>query len=331
MLKTHLAVRDDPHVFATPDALVTLGASRSAVASMRFWSSAFKLTDGIRHQPGTASDVLPTARARWLLHEDGDSYLEEDKSLWLLHWWLLAPPCLVPAWFYTFCLSPLTRLEPDRLRAGIERAAAAASWKRQPTSTTLHRDISCMVRMYTPGTPHEQPRATFEDLVDRPFSVLRLLNSGPDGVVRLSSSAGAAAPAAIVAYACLEYASRFTPGPGSISVGRLLTDDAGPGRVLRLPPRSLSRALTAAAVTHPQLRLTHNGDGIEVLTYSCPPLALAWNILDASYGHVRRRLGIHPEQGTPGQPTERASAAEQLALDDSLASDGRRRPSTPRS
>jgi hypothetical protein len=296
LLKTHLAVQDNPRVFATSRAIVELGAGKSAVASMRFWSSAFKLTDEIRRGHGVASDVAPTVRSRWLLHEDGaDPYLEQEGSLFLLHWWLLAPPCLVPAWFYTFCLSPYARLEPGPLREGVLRAAAAAHWQRVPTAGAVHRDIGCLIRMYTTGSPHEQPRTTLEDLVDRPFSALGLMSVAPDGMVRLSPSAGARAPAAVVAYACLEYASRATPGPGSISLGRLLHDDAGPGRVLRLQPRSLRHALQAAATRHPQLAVAETG-GTEALTFNRPPLALAWDVLDESYGRVRQRLGVHPEQ-----------------------------------
>lgn len=158
-----------------------------------------------------------------------------------------------------------------------------------------------MIRIYTTGSPHEQPRTTLEDLVDRPFSALGLMSVAPDGMVHLSSSAGARAPAAVVAYACLEYASRATPGPGRISLGRLLHDDAGPGRVLRLQARSLRQALQAAATRHPQLALAES-DGTEVLTFNRPPLALAWDVLDESYGRVRQRLGVHPEQDTPRIP-----------------------------
>jgi hypothetical protein len=252
-----------------------------------------------------------------------DPYLEQDGSLFLLHWWLLAPPCLVPAWFYTFCLSPFARLEPESLREGMLRAADGADWKRLPTAATLHRDISCLIRMYTAGSTHEQPRTTLEDLVDRPFSALGMMSVAPDGVVRLSPSAGVGAPAAVVAYACLEYASRCTPGPGSISLGRLLHDDVGPGRVLRLQPRTLRRALQAAATRHPQLGVTESGDGTEVLTFSRPPLALAWDVLDESYGRVWQRLGVHPEQDAHGPRPEDARPVEQLAFGEPASQDSR--------
>ncbi|WP_369228431.1 DUF4007 family protein (plasmid) [Streptomyces sp. R39] len=315
LVKTHLAVLDNPHVFATPRAIVELGAGKSAVASMRFWSSAFKLTAEIPHAPGTANDVVPTAKSRWLLDEDGaDPYLEQDASLYLLHWWLLAPPCLVPAWYYAFCLSPFGRLKPDLLTAGMLRAAAAANWKRQPTAATLHRDIGCMIRMYT-RSAHDQPRVTLEDLADRPFSALGMMSADPDGTVHLSHMAGDRTPTAVVAYACLEYASRSVPGPGIISLDRLLSDAAGPGRVLRLTPRALRRALQAAAARHPELSVTNTGDGTEALTFNRPPLALAWDVLDESYGSVRQRLGVRPEQDAREARSPDRAPVEQLAFD----------------
>ncbi|MGW2612913.1 DUF4007 family protein [Streptomyces mirabilis] len=326
LLRTHLAVRDNPRVFASPRAALELHTGKSAAASMRFWSSAFKLTDEIRHGPGTASEVVPTMRSRWLLDEDGaDPYLEAEGSLFLLHWWLLAPPCLVPAWFYTFCLSPFTRLDPDQLREGMLRAAAEAKWSRQPAAATLHRDIRCLIRMYTPGSAHEQPRVTLEDLADRPFSALRMMSTDLDGVVRLSNTAGHNAPPAVVAFACLEYASRSVSGPGSISLGRLLHDDAGPGRVLRLQPRSLRHALRSVATQDRRLSVTDTGDGTQVLSFDQPPLALAWDVLDESYGHVRQRLGVHPEQDAqePRPQPARPVPDEQLPFDEPELQAGR--------
>ncbi|MEY9988121.1 hypothetical protein ABIE67_000153 [Streptomyces sp. V4I8] len=187
--------------------------------------------------------MVPTARSSWLLNEDGaDPYLEQNGSLFLLHWWLLAPPCLVATWWYAFCLSPFSHLKPDLLSNGILRAAAVANWKRAPEAATLHRDIRHLIRMYTPGSVHEQPRTMLEDLADRPFSALGMMSVADDGSVHMSPSADARAPAAVVTYACLDYASRFTPAAGSISTRPTF------------PRRRRAWARTAAPATQPPTR-----------------------------------------------------------------------------
>ncbi|MEY9988122.1 hypothetical protein ABIE67_000154 [Streptomyces sp. V4I8] len=67
--------------------------------------------------------------------------------------------------------------------------------------------------------------------------------------------------------------------------------------------------------------MTDTGDGTEALTFTRPPLALAWDVLDASYGHVRRRLDVHPEQDAQGPADARSDA--QLAFDEPAAPNSR--------
>ncbi|MGR3938441.1 DUF4007 family protein [Streptomyces sp. BRA346] len=297
LLKAYLALKEDCRLFAAADAIVRLGVGKSMVTSMRFWSAAFRLSDELRHRPGNARDVIPTDRARWLLEDEGaDPYLEDDASLWLLHWWLLSPPCLVPAWYYTFCMSPWTRLEREQLIHGVQAAAASAGWR--PTSdAVIRRDVNCMLRMYTRSCPGGQPQAAAEDIFDRPFSGLGLMNHAPDGTVLLSRQAGNSAPAAVLAYVCLAYAARLQPDrPGQVALSRLLHDDAGPGRVMRVGPEALRRALRVTARTHHELDVVDDGVGQEMLTFSAPPLALAWEVLDGRYGDIRQRLGVQPER-----------------------------------
>ncbi|WP_413804312.1 DUF4007 family protein [Streptomyces sp. OE57] len=296
LLKTHLALKDDPRLFTSADAVVRLGVGKSMVASMRFWSAAFRLSDEVSNRPGTARDVIPTDRARWLLEDEGaDPYLESDASLWLLHWWLLSPPCLVPAWYYTFCMSPWTRLERERLVHGVQGGADSTGWR--PTSNgVIQRDVNCMLRMYTHSRPGGQPPAAAEDIFDRPFSVLGLMSHDLEGTVLLSRRAGNSAPAAVLAYTCLAYAARHQPDrPGQIALSRLLHDDAGPGRVMRVEPEALRRALKITARTHRGLAVVDDGAGQQMLTFSAPALTVAWEVLDDLYGNVRQHLGIHPE------------------------------------
>ncbi|MFF4482950.1 DUF4007 family protein [Streptomyces sp. NPDC001520] len=304
LLKTYLALKENPHLFTSADAVVRLGVGKSMVASMRFWSAAFRLSNEVPDRPGAARDVLPTDRARWLLEDDGaDPYLERDGSLWLLHWWLLSPPCMLPAWYYTFCMSPWTRLEPEQLLHGVRGAAVSSGWR--PTSDgMIQRDIGCMLRMYTPVRPGREPQAVVENIFDRPFSALGLMSPDLEGAIRLSQQAGNSAPAAVLTYACLAYAARYQPDrPGQMVLSRLLHDDAGPGRVMRVEPRALRRALEATALTHRALGIIEDGSGQEVLTFSTPPLALAWEVLDGLYGDVRQRLGVRPEREEGAGPT----------------------------
>ncbi|WP_030230597.1 DUF4007 family protein [Streptomyces sp. NRRL S-350] len=292
LLKVHTAVQDDPLVFRHPDAPVVLGVGSSMVASMRFWAGAFGL---VEEDAAGGGAVTPTARGRWLLDEAGaDPYLEDPASLWLLHWWLLSgTPCSVPAWYYLFARAGLSTFTRAELRTHIRRAAERTGWK-APPDDTVGRDIACIATMYVPQVASaDQPRAGLEDVLTNPFRDLDLLSTAAPGehhcgdrshVLSLNRGAGRLAPAAVLAYACLDHAARHrASAPGSIAVSRLANEPGSPGRVLLIDTRSLHSALERAARRHPALSVVESAAGEALLAYSAPPAELADEVLAAAY------------------------------------------------
>jgi hypothetical protein len=67
--------------FTDPDAVITLGVGKNMVTSIKFWLKAFNLID-IGDRPTPFADFLFSARGF-------DPYLEDDQSLWLLHYELI--------------------------------------------------------------------------------------------------------------------------------------------------------------------------------------------------------------------------------------------------
>src|SRR6185437_16735245 len=68
--------------FGNEDAVVTLGVGKNMASAIRFWMKAFQLL--------TSDDKL-TPFADKLLAENGyDPYLEDEASLWLLHYSLVS-------------------------------------------------------------------------------------------------------------------------------------------------------------------------------------------------------------------------------------------------
>src|SRR5688572_12512757 len=64
--------------FTDPDAVVTLGVGKNMVTSIKFWLKAFNIID--------AGENL-TEFAKFIFEDNGfDPYLEDDQSLWLLHY-----------------------------------------------------------------------------------------------------------------------------------------------------------------------------------------------------------------------------------------------------
>ncbi|GAA3826020.1 DUF4007 family protein [Sphaerisporangium flaviroseum] len=305
--KAYMQVKNDSEIFHREDAPVLLGVGKNMVYSMRHWSKAFKLTQEHPHEDASyrAHVASPTWRARWLLDEDGaDPYLEDTGSLWLLHWWLLSTDaeakCWVPSWYVIFNLAPRSRVTSAEMTSVITRHVHESFEEKDwPASESISRDVECLIKMYAldqefnPLSP-----GSFEDLLMSPFRELGLLEGqgkGRDRTWRFTSGSRSNLPAPVLTYACLDYASRFSPNAGSISLARLAEDPGSPGRAFRMREPELTKAIELLVGNHPDLQIVE-ALGQRSLTFSKAPQALAWDILDAHYGRVREREGFPTPQ-----------------------------------
>ncbi|MDT0307226.1 DUF4007 family protein [Streptomyces sp. DSM 44917] len=295
LAKVYSALREDPLAFSRPQAPVVLGVGASMVRAMRFWSRAAGLIrDGKRTAAGRPA--ILTRRGTWLLDDEhgADPYLDDPATLWLLHWWLLsARPCHLPTARFLFGHWWKSRFTRADLRAAVQRAARLSGW-REPSPRLVGRDITALTARYAAPRP-PVPAAALEELLTSPFRQLGLLAADPSATGQdrapgehliLHRHRGNTAPRAILACACLEYAhTAATQQHGSITLGRLLTDPAGPGRLLLADRAALRAALTWAA-EEPlagRIALTESAAADDLLTFTAPPLPLAGHLLAHRY------------------------------------------------
>jgi len=310
--KAYMEVKSDSEIFHREDAPVRLGVGKNMVNAMRYWSQAFKLTQEHPHpEPSYRAYIAsPTWRARWLLDEEGaDPYLEDTGSLWLLHWWLLsATPeakCLAPSWYVMFHLAPLSKVTNDYMTSIITRHVNESyGADALPAAESVSRDVECLVKMY--ALDHEYnplSPGSFEDLLMSPFRELGLLEGqgkAREKTWRFTSGSRPNLPAPVLAYACLDYVSQFSAGPGSISLARLANEPGAPGRAFRIREPELAKVIEPALRANTRLRITESL-GQRSLSFTMAPQHLAWDIIDEHYNHVRRRPGFPSEEEWLGQ------------------------------
>lgn len=291
--KGFAGVSDDPGIFSRPDAPVLLGTGGSMVPAIRYWMSAFKLTE----ERG-GGQTVPTWEAQWLLSGNGaDPWLEDPASLWLLHWFLLSPQCSAPTWWITFN-AMFGRFGAGDLARRVAYHADKAGWA-PPNAGSVERDVRCLTRMYGAGTPGGEAAAGIEDILNCPFRELGLLQetqAGDRGREWRLAASGRRVPDAVVAFACLDYASRRqNGGAGMVALARLASEPGAPGRAFLLGRGNLTDALQGAAAGFPALSVTELGDGQEALAFSSSPRELAWDILDAHYNGARARVATRAQ------------------------------------
>ncbi|MEZ0094106.1 DUF4007 family protein [Streptacidiphilus sp. EB129] len=322
--KAYMQVKENPEVFLAEDAPVLLGVGKNMVHSMRYWSRAFKLTREHYGDETNSRAMLsyPTWEARWLLDENGaDPYLEEQGSLWLLHWWLLSSrpgaKSWAPSWYVAFQLAPFARFSASDMTELIVRHVNL-SYAEGPVEASVAKDVDCITKMYVPakrakgGAP-----GALEDLLACPFRELGLIEtvdqpSSGRSEWEFTTGTRITLPDRIIAYACLDYAATMTRNAGSISLARLANEHGGPGRAFRIREPDIAAAIERVAATTPGLNLIE-AVGQRSLVFTADPFDLAWEVLDAQYDHVRKQSDFPTRQEwASAYPKLAASEAREL-------------------
>jgi hypothetical protein len=270
----------DPKIFLNDDAPVRLGVGKNMVRAIRYWCTAFKV---LEEQEG----ITPTVLGLKLLDNEGwDPFLEDPASLWLLHWNLLTPPCLATAWEFAFNQFQSIEFSPEDLFLALSHSLEGQSVR--VAESSLRKDITCILRMYV----EQDSRAGMnEDLVDCPFTELRLIYSSGDAKqYEFQIGSKDNLPAEIVVYACLEFASRVSLGQRTIALSRLTFDPGSPGLVFKLSESAIAEAIERVVRRSDSLFLSDTA-GLIQFSYTDDPADLAMEVLQRYYQGQRNGVG----------------------------------------
>ncbi len=160
-------------IFESDDATVRLGVGKNMVAAIKYWLRACRMIDPVEN--------IPTDLGNELLSVDGfDPYLEDEATIWLLHWLLATNAELATSWYWFF-----NRFHKPEF-AGQELATALTDFvndqiinKKKPSSGTLKNDALLIPRMYTQSKGNT--RTPIEEVLDSPFALLKLITQNSGG------------------------------------------------------------------------------------------------------------------------------------------------------
>ena len=230
---------DKHDLFLRDDAPVHLGVGKNMVASIRHWCNVtqlieedpeYKKADGIALRVSTIGQRL--------LAEDGwDPYLEDDASLWLVHWLLVSNPVIGTTWQIAFSLFQ----RPDFTKRELMDHVAAFAEKHAVTvnESSLSRDVDCFIRTYTSGRTTSK-QAVAEESFDCPLQELGLLQSSPDSeLYRFSVGAKPSLPSHVFGYALSGYFDAVRAGRNTLSVQECLYGPGSPGQAFKLDENTL--------------------------------------------------------------------------------------------
>ena len=171
LTKGFSALQRKSTIFTDDDATVELGVGKNMVASIRFWLRACKIID--RNNEATSVGKM-------LFDKGGyDSFLEDEATVWLLHWLLVNNVTEATAiyWFFNKFHKPVFTTE--ELTTSLSDFVRDSRFEgKKPSESTIKNDVSLLTRMYSLSKP--VGRAPLEDSLDSPMASLGLLIRATD-------------------------------------------------------------------------------------------------------------------------------------------------------
>lgn len=173
LTKAYMEVVDDPNVFDAEDATVKLGVGKNMVSAIRYWAQATQIIEK------TEDGYKPTDLGNFIFDENKgvDPYLEDEATIWLLHWLLASNPELATSSYWLFNRYHKPEFTSEQaLNALFDFIKQNTNTR--PSKNTLKNDIAVTLRMYS--DTRQKAKQASDEFLDTPFATLKLLSLLPD-------------------------------------------------------------------------------------------------------------------------------------------------------
>lgn len=251
-------------------AMTRLGLGKNMVNALQYWLQVIGVMD---FNDGVANI---TEFGRALLGENGDPYLEDEATIWIIHWRIASNPELATGFFWFFNNFSMPRFKNGE--ALLSLVDFVGQELKNRSESTLKSDISTLLRMYSP-TPGRN-----DEHLDSPMSLLGLLSNEVSGSYLSQRAVRPFLPAVALHFALQ---SRFAEQPQQtpLPINSLLYGGDGypaPGAVFRLNEEGLMAALAKVMESYPNCYELRETAGLHQLYLNSPPLK-ATDLLKAYY------------------------------------------------
>ena len=142
------------------------------VESIGYWLRAFQLVN--------AESPEPTKLGNMLFSPDSglDPYLEDEATIWLLHWLLVSNPQLATSWYWFFNCYHKPEFTSQELHTALhDFVSDRVMDRKRPSMNTLKNDAILIPRMYTQSRLNK--KMPIEEALDSPLALLRLITQMP--------------------------------------------------------------------------------------------------------------------------------------------------------
>ncbi|WP_171322278.1 DUF4007 family protein [Vibrio tubiashii] len=196
-------------IFESDESTVRLGVGKNMVSSIKFWMKATQLL---------SEDNELTPMAIYLLDENEgqDPYLEDEATIWLLHWLLCTNSKQATTWFWFFNKFVSTDFDLVAMQSSLQGFIDEELDIKQPSQNTLKNDCSVLTRMYS--SIDGATKLQLDDILDSPMSLLGLLGKINSKQFSAELAQRPELPLGIFGYAVAECINTFTENLSRLTI-----------------------------------------------------------------------------------------------------------------
>jgi hypothetical protein len=250
-----------PTIFLDRDAPERLGIGRNMVRALRFWMQATGLAEE-QLEDHYATQRL-TSFGEWVWQYD--RYLEDETTLWLIHYHLACSRDQATTWYWFFNhFAPVT-FEDNACLDALRSWVVSHQPEQKIALSSLKKDVHCLLRTYLPDEKARTP----EDLTESPLARLGMLNSLDSGQhrYRLERLDPTRLDPLALLYVLVDQQQKKRPGTFQVGLTQVLREPMNAGRVFNLTTAVLSDLLAALNKQHPDWQVRfERAAGLDQLT-----------------------------------------------------------------
>lgn len=257
----------NPRALADEEAaMIALGLGKNMVRSLRFWVEVFGLA-----RPGERGTLHLTSFAHAVFAPAGlDPYLEDRRTLWLLHWNVSVRPH-DPVFAWEFLLNRWPRNEFTKAEVVDAFVRESSRHSLRHSRVTLEQHFDVFLRTYVPS---RAGRDLSEDSLDSPLAELGLIEQVGDRRTRSGRREALYAfrrearddiTPALFEYGLERLWQDRRAGEATLTFREIATAPLGPGQVFRLPEDDVRRRLEAYSGRDPRDRFSFRLSAIQDL------------------------------------------------------------------
>jgi len=169
----------------------------------------------------------------FLFSDEGDPYLENPDTIWLIHYLICSNPKKNGLWIYLFNYFTEDLIDKERFKSNLIKWIDDNDLN-QPSISTLTRDYQCCINMYSENIGVDINNVKIEDTLASPLKELRLIKKlNYKNQYELRRLATQEISSNLFNFCLLDYIEKRNY-PASITIEELLYRPFTPGRIFRL-------------------------------------------------------------------------------------------------